>query len=176
MGLESEAYWPQLVALKDKLSLRQLAKRFHTSPAAIVSALKRTGLSRKAVAPRRSSTKASKPEAMARSKRPGRVSKVEPFATMLGQVPDRVVAERAGVTVAAVRQFRAKRGIAAAVKAPAPAAAPTPQRGAWKVLAHAERGAVQWVVIASGLSDAARQAQGAGLGEVRSLSWVGVMV
>jgi len=44
----------------------------------------------------------------------GRRSKIDPYKDMLGKVHDRVVAEKAGVTLNAVRNYRVKHGIAAA--------------------------------------------------------------
>lgn len=40
-----------------------------------------------------------------------RKSKIDPYYEMLGKVPDRVIAEKAGVTLNAVRNYRANRGI-----------------------------------------------------------------
>jgi hypothetical protein len=74
-------------------------------------------------------------------KRRQRKSRIDPFQDLLGQVPDRVVAEKAGVTLNAVRNYRANRGIVSSRQrtsvrdeapiertsrpaAPAPAAAP----------------------------------------------------
>lgn len=45
------------------------------------------------------------------SKRRRRKSKIDPYTELLGKVPDRVVAEKAGVTLNAVRNYRANRGI-----------------------------------------------------------------
>jgi len=42
-----------------------------------------------------------------------RRSRIEPFIDRLGTVPDRVVAESAGVTINAVRNYRVKHGVAA---------------------------------------------------------------
>lgn len=44
----------------------------------------------------------------------GRRSKIDPHRDILGTVPDRVVAEKAGVTLNAVRNYRVKHGIPAA--------------------------------------------------------------
>ena len=68
-----------------------------------------------------------------RRSRPGPRSKVEPFANLVGKVPDRVIADKAGITVNAVRNWRRIRGIQAAgrgggpgrpVVVPPPAAVP----------------------------------------------------
>lgn len=41
-----------------------------------------------------------------------RRSKIDPFAELVGKIPDRLVAEKAGVTLNAVRNYRTNRGIA----------------------------------------------------------------
>ncbi|MCB9676847.1 MAG: hypothetical protein H6737_17160 [Alphaproteobacteria bacterium] len=46
-----------------------------------------------------------------RKERKPRRSKIDPFADLVGTVPDRVIAEKAGVTLNAVRNYRAARGI-----------------------------------------------------------------
>ncbi len=52
------------------------------------------------------------PKRRGKDRKPRR-SKIDPFREQLGQVPDRVVAEMAGVSLNAVRNYRVKRGIAA---------------------------------------------------------------
>ena len=111
--------------------------------------------------------------------RRGRKSKVEPFAHLLGQVPDRVIAEKAGVGVNTVHAYRKRHGIvaagrrnsearkaaAAAAATPAPAATPTETPAAsgpnyvWQVLFKDSEEVA--FVVASGLVDAAAKAQGA---------------
>lgn len=44
--LEDREWWPELVALKDVFSLRELAERFGAAPAAIANALRRNKLDR----------------------------------------------------------------------------------------------------------------------------------
>ena len=44
--LEDRPWWPELVSLKDTLSLRELAERFGAAPAAIANALRRNNLER----------------------------------------------------------------------------------------------------------------------------------
>lgn len=44
--LEDRPWWPELVSLKDTLSLRELAERFGAAPAAIANALRRNNLDR----------------------------------------------------------------------------------------------------------------------------------
>lgn len=49
--LEDRPWWPELVALKDVLSLRELGERFGAAPAAISNALKRNRLDRNGAPP-----------------------------------------------------------------------------------------------------------------------------
>lgn len=49
--LEDRPWWPELVALKDVLSLRELGERFGAAPAAISNALKRNGMDRNGAPP-----------------------------------------------------------------------------------------------------------------------------
>ena len=46
MKLEDRPWWPELLTLKDVLSLRELALRYEAAPAAIANALKRNGVQR----------------------------------------------------------------------------------------------------------------------------------
>mgnify|MGYP003887568859 CR=1 FL=1 len=48
------------------------------------------------------------------SKRTSRRSKIDPYRSLVGQLVDREVAEKAGVTPAAVQAYRRKHGIPAA--------------------------------------------------------------
>ena len=49
--IETNDWWPELVKLKDELSLRELAERFDVTPGAISAAFKRTGISSPPSAP-----------------------------------------------------------------------------------------------------------------------------
>jgi len=237
--IETNDWWPQLVELKDELSLRELAERFGVTPGAVSAALKRNGIERKPAPPGprsrrkqalppepgevggvggRSKSHLIEPYEELLGKRPDgeiakkagvsvrtvanyrsrkgiggysgpkrrgkdrkpRRSKIDPFRELLGQVPDRVVAEKAGVSLNAVRNYRVKRGIAArgrgrppAGTVPPPGQVPTTVSGtvAWKV--HLGSGEVV-AVAASSLSDAATRAQA--LGDVVSLERVGRLV
>ena len=133
-----------------------------------------------------------------KTKRKARRSKIDPYYALLGQVSDRVVAEKAGVTVGAVQAYRKRFGIPStrALKA-APAvalgsatavgqarSAQTGSAPAATASAPASNGAVAWkvslaagdvaVVAAASLSAAAFRAEG--LGEVVSLERVGPLV
>lgn len=184
MGIESMGFWDELVADKDKFSVRELAERYGVSAGAISLALKKTGTSKipqgsEPIAPPSATNRPGSKDyllepllelmgaipdaevakragvsvrtvASYRSRnnisgytgrgKPGqrkqRRSRIDPFVDLLGTVPDRVVAAKAGVTLNAVRNYRAKRGIPSsrqrareqAAEAPAVVApaAPTP--------------------------------------------------
>lgn len=55
--LEERPWWPDLVALKDVLSLRELGARFGAAPAAIANALRRNNMDRAAAPPGPRSTR-----------------------------------------------------------------------------------------------------------------------
>lgn len=203
--IETFDWWEELVALKDELSLRELAERFRVTPGAISAAMKREGLSRKAappgprnrrkgglppepgesaVAAKRAKPAPKAPPASGRKahplaayagrlgtvadsviaqeagvsvrsvaayrarhripslitpfgtpvgEAPARRSRIDPYADLLGTVPDRVVAQQAGVSLNAVRNYRVKKKIPAAGRGrprtgtvPAPGATPAP--------------------------------------------------
>lgn len=112
-----------------------------------------------------------------------RKSRIDAFADLVGTVPDRVVAERAKVSVNAVRNWRVKRhvkarGRAAEVAAPAAAAvAAVPSTGsqAYRVVVGGDERAVR-VVVAASLSAAAAHAESAGLGPILAVEWLGEVV
>jgi len=115
-----------------------------------------------------------------KSGRKRRASRVDPFADLLGTVPDRVVAEKAGVSLNAVRNYRVKHGIPAAGRGrpkagtvPPPGASSTTNQGdvAWQVmLASGESVAV----IAKDLVGAAEVAKR--VGSVAEIRRVGPVV
>lgn len=111
-----------------------------------------------------------------------RRSKIDPFKALVGTVPDRVVAEQAGVTINAVRNYRMKRGIQASgrsraeVEAPA-IAAPNGGSRAWQVTFAGRQGQRAGVVLAHDLQGAATvAAQRSGGDEVVSISLVGTLL
>lgn len=115
-----------------------------------------------------------------------RLSKVDDFGPLLGRVPDRVVADIAGMSLGAVRNFRIKKGLPAAGRitrreidklvqtwqrnqgaveepvAPRAAVSATPapaakgERRAWRVVVQGDH--EPFVVLSSDLLDAVRQA------------------
>ncbi len=247
--IETYDWWPELVDLKDTLSLRELAEKFSVTPGAISAAFKRTGITRRPAPPGPRARRKSRPESESLPPEPGeanvsarpgskdsqilpfqdllgsvpdaevadragvsvrtiasfrsrngisgytgprrrrragggRRSKIDAFAHLLGQVPDRVVAEKAGVTLNAVRNYRAKRGIQAAGRTGS-AVSPTEVgaalsftggEAAWRVTAEAETGQSVRVVVAPSLAEAANRAEAAGLGQIVALEWIGAVV
>jgi hypothetical protein len=111
-------------------------------------------------------------------KRTQRRSRVDPFAELLGNVPDRVVAEKAGVSLNAVRNYRNKRGIAAAGRARSDLPASAEVALAWRVTWRSAEGEeVHGVLVAADLVHAATRAVEASLnGEVVALSLVGPLI
>ncbi len=246
--IETFDWWPDLLALKDELSLRELANRFEVTPGAISAAFKRTGTARKPAPPgpralrkRRKSVDSLPPEAgengtgprpgskdqlienhqhllgvvpdsdvakkagvsvrtvasyrsrngvpgytgprRPSAKRRPRTSRIDPFQKLLGTVPDRVVAEQAGVSLNAVRNYRVKRGIQAARRRTADeTVAPQPAKAdaetmtgaqAWRVTIANGPGVQERVVVANDMVEAATRAtQSANGGRVTSIAWV----
>lgn len=246
--IETYDWWPELLGLKDALSLRELAERFNVTPGAISAAFKRTGTVRKPAPPGPRALRRRRPDGAeedpferdgefdaeggsdeqprprpsskdqsildqfellgevpdaevarragvsvrtiasfrARHRIPGysgprrtanmrgpRQSKIDPFSDLLGKVPDRVVAERAGVSLNAVRNYRVKRGISAAGRAGSLAPVPATGAKAWKVLIRAGGLETERVVVADGLVQAAAMAEQASPGQVIGIELVG---
>jgi hypothetical protein len=257
--IETFDWWPDLVGMKDELSLRELAEKFDVTPGAISAAFKRGGLSRKPAPPgprarrrgrgdedtlppepgedltARPGSKdhrilphahllGSVPDADVADKagvsvrtiasfrarniisgykgprrrrtaaRTGRGSKVDAYVQLLGKVPDRVVAEQAGVSLNAVRAYRTRMGISAAGRGRPPGHSSIGRglgshrddtyagymqppngngTGAWKVVAGAGDIRLVRVIVARSAADAAAQAEAAAIGNVLSLEWIG---
>lgn len=111
--LESHDWWPQLVALKDERSLRELAEQFSVTPGAITAALRRQGITRKPAPPGPRSARNRKPVTVTvPARRRGASASLESFRDELGTVPDDVIAEKAGVSRRTVASFRKEHGIA----------------------------------------------------------------
>jgi hypothetical protein len=117
-----------------------------------------------------------------------RPSRLDPWKELIGQVPDRDVAQKAGTTAENVRMYRVRRGIAAAWKSGEAGAVPAasasaPRRGrppgsgrgarggrakaaeaisrrwGWKVVAESGAGdAREWLVLAGTVEEAAKLA------------------
>lgn len=117
--LETFEWWPEMVALKDELSLRELGERFGVTPGAIMNAFRRNGIERKPAPPgprahrKRAQQAGLPPEPGEAGARPGsKDAQIEAHKDLLGEVPDRVVADKAGVSLRTVAAYRARMGIA----------------------------------------------------------------
>jgi transcriptional regulator with XRE-family HTH domain len=176
---------------------REVAELAGVSSATVANYRSRAGIpaapraTKRAAAEARQSSSRPKKATEKGRKRKARASKVDPFFSLLGKVPDRVVAEKAGVTLGAVLQYRKRHGVPAYGRkssapprpsrpAPAPApseaetASPSPLKAdtlAWRATLAA--GDVM-VVAAKSLTAAAGRA--ATLGDVVSLERVGPLV
>jgi hypothetical protein len=116
----------------------------------------------------------------------GRPSTITPFEAQLGQVPDRVIAEKAGVTVSAVTLYRQRRGILSAraqggaerrravdeQRASAVVVSP-PVQTARHFGFRARSGEQVFVVLAANIVEAARRASALGSGEVDGIERIG---
>jgi hypothetical protein len=133
-ALEKNAWWLDLVADKDSLSLRQLGEKYKCTPGAITNALKRSGLTRESApsGPRFKGGMAvvdilppmadagallSKRKPERKVLRSGKVSKktvaaMQRFVSVLGDVSDEVFAARVGVEIHEAESFRKAAGIA----------------------------------------------------------------
>jgi|GEM_PF-3897534 len=115
--LESNAWWPALVANKDSYSLRELGEMFGVSAGAINTALKRNGISRVGARPGPREEKSGWPEGKSGGANTGRGSRIVserrllPWADQLGVKSDSELAELCGLSSATVARIRRSRGI-----------------------------------------------------------------
>jgi hypothetical protein len=113
-------------------------------------------------------------------------SKIDPYVNLLGQVPDRVVAEKASVSLNAVRNYRVKRGIRASGRRGRPLGSThkvIPEqfgnggRHAWRVVAGNAGDVVEGIVIAADLKEASANAiDGLEGAVVTRIEWVGALL
>lgn len=106
-----------------------------------------------------------------------RKSKIDPYGHLIGTVADRIVAEKAGVSLNAIRNWRLRRE-AFSAKSTTPTAAPVsstsrPPSGAWKVIAGSGVERSVRVVVANSLTEAARRAEAGSSSPVLALEWIG---
>ena len=189
--LESREWWPELIAAKDDMSLRELAARFGVSAAAISIAFKRNGITRTAAASGPKKGTGGRPRKAAKPKRAGaprktpsmkrdvipRRSKLARYRDQMGKVVDREIAEMAGVTTSAVTNYRKRHNIKAAVGRGRPrrrpeAAAPARRRGTlygYRVLI----GKDAYVVVARNITEAAKKATASRRGVVKQIELLG---
>jgi hypothetical protein len=175
--LETRPWWPELVALKDDMSLRELSDKFGAAPAAISNALKRNGLARKPspAGPRRSRSTKTPKKAIRRAG----ASILAEYKDQMGKVVDRVIAEKAGVTVSAVTNYRKRHNIKASGTRGRPRVRPEQgkstrrrqQRGVQGY--RVTIGGSVFVVIAKDITEAAMIARGSGRGVVTQIELLG---
>lgn len=106
----------RLDAVRDELgrvSDGEIARRLGIARKTVVEYRKRRGI--EAFAPPRRAPETVEAEAPA----PGRSSRLDQFRDIVGKLPDREVAERAGVSTENVRMYRQRRGIPAEWRPPA---------------------------------------------------------
>lgn len=178
--LEDRPWWPDLVALKDVLSLREMSARFGAAPAAVSNALKRNGFDRVSSPPgprerRDPRVKEAAQRALAEAGemqadtdadgRPQSRGRLAPYRHLIGTKIDREVAELAGVSVSAVTNYRRRHDIPAATRLeaagpsePSPDMAPTHTHG---ILVQGKGfrvtiGGNDFVVVADDIVQAAR--------------------
>ncbi len=182
--LEDRPWWPELLELKDALSLRELAARYGVSPAAISNALKRNGIARR---PAPSGPRGRRPEAVRRAAEealarvgpPPRLpetraeahrGRLAPYRHLIGKLVDREVAELAGVSTSAVTNHRRRHGIPPARRPRGAAVLHVPSAGSeGPVPGRAYRvsiGGRDYVIVAADILEAARLAVESGRGEV----------
>ena len=174
--LETRSWWPDLVALKDDMSLRELSEKFGAAPAAISNALKRNGLSRKSPA-----GSARKPRDKKTPRKPSRragTSILAQYKDQMGKVVDRVIAEKAGVTVSAVTNYRKRHNIKASGSRGRPRARPEGGNAIRRRHGVAQGyrvtiGGEPYVVIAKDIAEAATIAGGSGRGVVTQIELLG---
>ncbi|MFK7931511.1 MAG: hypothetical protein AB8H79_25250 [Myxococcota bacterium] len=122
--LETLDFWPDLLAQKDELSLRELSETFGVTPGAISAALKRTGTTRDPAPPGPRSARRGRHPSDALPPEPGEspngAPKPRPGSKdhlltehfhLLGNVPDAEVAREAAVSVRTVASYRARHKI-----------------------------------------------------------------
>ena len=102
----------------------------------------------------------------------GRRSRIDPYRALLGQLSDKEIAQKAGVTTENVRAYRNRRGIAAwvdggggrvaatgpVVRSQRPASVAT-QRWAYRVRVQTDSSSREYVVVGSSMGEAARIAE-----------------
>ena len=170
------SWWPELLKVKDELSLREMSDRFGASPAAISNALKRNGI-RRAAAPAGPRQSRKTPKSVKRG--PGRPSVLDKYQEQMGKVVDREIAEQAGVTVSAVTNYRKRHNIDATQERGRPRKRPEINGTVTRRHTSAARGyrvmigGEPYVVIAGDITEAAEKASQTGRGEVTQIELLG---
>jgi len=166
-------------SLVGQLVDREVAEKAGVTPAAVQAYRRKHGIPAAASGSSATGDGAPSGDGPDTPKRKARKSKIDAYFSLLGQVPDRVVAEKAGVTTGAVQAYRRRFSIPSSraqrdtsstgTAGPSEAPSSTGSRDlAWKVTLV--DGDVR-VVIAPALTDAV--ARVAGLGTVVKMDRVG---
>lgn len=151
-----------LEAFRDRLGRvpdREIAEQARVSRTLVVNYRKKLG-----IAPYQGH-RPSAPGAETRTFR-GRPSALDPYATLLGKLPDAEIARRAGVTAENVRTYRRRRGISATWQGGEPSESrtvepdPRPEGGevAFLVLVDTPKGEQSYAIVAHDIREAASQA------------------
>lgn len=190
--IETFEFWDELLALKDELSLRELAERFNVTPGAISAAFKRTATSRTPAPPGPRNLRVGhhargqgREELAAEaalvpvrgSPRPGsKDGLLQEHASLLGRVPDSEIAERAGVSQRTVASYRARHDIPGYTGSPQ-RRDPAGARSAWRVvIRHEDGNEAEGVLVAPSLVAAAEIAASLGQGDVMEIRYVGALL
>ena len=174
--VEMRPWWPELLKVKDELSLREMSDRFGASPAAIANALKRNGIRRRS-APAGPRPSRKTPKSVKRG--PGRPSVLDHYQDQMGKVVDREIAEQAGVTVSAVTNYRKRHNIEATQERGRPRKRPEVTAAVQRRPVSNSRGyrvvigGEPYVVIATDIAEAADKARKVGRGEVTQIELLG---
>jgi len=172
--LETQDWWPELLRLKDSLSLKQLAERFGVNAGAISSALRRVD-SVKSVSDDDLPPEAGADDAEAR-RRGSKDSLLFALSNKIGTVPDNEIARLAGVSLRTVASFRSRNKIPAydgprrrkSSKKPAAATSTKGGTSAWLV---SFRNSPDCVILGDSLLRVVESIRESG--EVVKVSWVG---
>ena len=176
--IETFEFWDELLALKDELSLRELAEKFGVTPGAISAAFKRTATARSPAPPGPRSLRPGKKDdpvatPVRGGPRPGsKDGKLQEFAGLLGRLPDAEVADRAGVSQRTVASYRTRHDLPR-YSPPKPAES-VGIRSAWRVVIRHDLGErTEGVIVAPSLFGAARLAEELGRGDVLEVEYLG---
>jgi transcriptional regulator with XRE-family HTH domain len=152
---EAQEWWADFLALKDRKSLADLAKRFGVAEITLQRAMKRTGTGRKSQRGARGSQQSRK---IARL--------LKPLRHLLGTVPDPEIASQSGLSRYAVAQYRRRHGIPSVRDSGGEPTVPegavqSPMlpREAYLVRVVVGEEIVKYVVVGRDLADAATRAQ-----------------
>jgi hypothetical protein len=183
--IESYDFWPELLSLKDDQSLRELADRFNVTPGAISAAFKRTGTARLPAPPgpralrhrlpTAEEPRPSTPSTVGDAVRPGSKDHLlAPHRHALGKLPDREIADQAGVSVRTVASYRSRYGIGGFTGGQRRYRREEGPAHAWHAVIRHDGQDLEGVVIAETLAAAAALIDGEG--QLLSITWLGELL